>query len=86
MNAPTVRRYWIVRLGFGLIWGIDATLKWLPGFRDNYLMMIRASADGQPSWLLPFFRLCAGAVAPAPGLFATLTALAETAVCLCAAS
>jgi thiosulfate dehydrogenase (quinone) large subunit len=80
--APNVQGYWIARLGFGLIWGIDATLKWLPGFRDNYLMMIQASAQGQPSWLLPFFHFWARAVAPAPGLFALLTALAETAVCL----
>lgn len=80
--ASNVQRYWIVRLGFGLIWGIDATLKWLPGFRDSYLMMVRASAQGQPSWLLPFFHFWARAVAPAPGLFAMLTALAETAVCL----
>jgi len=77
------RRYWMVRLGFGLIWGIDATLKWLPGFRDNYLAMIRTSAQGQPSWLLPFFHFWARTVQPAPSLFATLTALAETATCLC---
>ena len=81
-TAPNVQGYWIVRLGFGLIWGIDATLKWLPGFRDGYLMMIRGSAEGQPSWLLPFFHFWARAVAPAPGLFAVLTAVAETAVCL----
>jgi thiosulfate dehydrogenase [quinone] large subunit len=81
-GALNIQRYWIVRLGFGLIWGIDATLKWLPGFRDNYLMMIRASAQGQPAWLLPFFHVWARAVAPAPGLFAMLTALAETAICL----
>jgi hypothetical protein len=30
-RAQAVRRYWIVRLLFGAIWGIDATLKWLPG-------------------------------------------------------
>ena len=81
--VPNVQGYWIARLGFGLIWGIDATLKWLPGFRDNYLMMIQASAQGQPSWLLPWFHFWARAVAPAPGLFAILTAVAETAVCLC---
>jgi nitrite reductase (NO-forming) len=80
--ASNVQGYWIARLLFGLIWGIDATLKWLPGFRDNYLMMIRDSAQGQPSWLLPFFHLADRAMTPAPGLFATLTALAETAVCL----
>jgi thiosulfate dehydrogenase (quinone) large subunit len=81
-DAANVHRYWIARLGFGLIWAIDATLKWLPGFRDNYLMMIRASAQGQPPWLLPFFHFWARAVQPAPGLFATLTAVAETAICL----
>jgi uncharacterized membrane protein YphA (DoxX/SURF4 family) len=57
-------------------------LKWLPGFRDNYLSIIRASGHGQPSWLQPFFHFWASAVQPAPGLFAILTALAETAICL----
>ena len=81
-GPQNVRRYWAVRLLFGLIWGIDATLKWLPGFRDHFLAMIQASAQGQPSWLAPFFHFAAGAVRPAPGLFAVLTALAETAICL----
>jgi thiosulfate dehydrogenase [quinone] large subunit len=78
----TARRYWAVRVGFGAIWGIDAVLKWLPGFRDHYLSMIQASARGQPSWLLPWFHFWASAVRPAPGLFAIATALAETAICL----
>jgi nitrite reductase (NO-forming) len=81
-GPQNVRRYWVVRLLFGLIWGIDATLKWLPGFRDHFLVMIQASAQGQPSWLAPFFHFTAAAVRPAPGLFAVLTALAETAICL----
>jgi nitrite reductase (NO-forming) len=81
-GPQNVRRYWIVRLLFGLIWGIDATLKWLPGFRDHFLAMIQASGQGQPSWLSPFFHFAASAVRPAPGLFAVLTALAETAICL----
>jgi nitrite reductase (NO-forming) len=71
-----------VRLVFGAIWGIDATLKWLPGFRHNYLALIQDSAQGQPSWLAPFFHFLTSAVRPAPGLFAVLTALAETAICL----
>jgi thiosulfate dehydrogenase (quinone) large subunit len=81
-GAGVVRRYWIVRLLFGLIWGIDATLKWLPGFRDHYLAMVQASGQGQPAWLAPFFHFMSSAVSPAPGLFAVLTALAETAICL----
>jgi thiosulfate dehydrogenase [quinone] large subunit len=81
-TAQAVRRYWIVRLLFGVIWGIDATLKWRPGFRDQYLSMIQAAGQGQPSWLAPFFHVMTSAVRPAPGLFAILTALAETAICL----
>ena len=81
-TAQAVQRYWIVRLLFGVIWGIDATLKWLPGFRDQYLSMIQAAGQGQPSWLAPFFHVMTSAVRPAPGLFAILTALAETAICL----
>jgi thiosulfate dehydrogenase [quinone] large subunit len=81
-GAQAVRRYWIVRLLFGAIWAIDATLKWLPGFRDQYLSMIQAAGQGQPSWLAPFFHFMTSAVGPAPGLFAILTALAETAICL----
>jgi nitrite reductase (NO-forming) len=82
-GPQNVRRYWVIRLLFGLIWGIDATLKWLPGFRDSYLSMVQASAQGQPSWLAPFFHFWVSAVRPAPGLFAVLTAVAETAICLC---
>ncbi len=81
-DAGPVRRYWIIRLIFAAIWGIDATLKWLPGFRDSYLQMIQASGQGQPSWLAPFFHFWASVVQPAPVLFAVLTAVAETAICL----
>jgi uncharacterized membrane protein YphA (DoxX/SURF4 family) len=81
-DAGPVRRYLVIRLIFAATWGIDATLKWLPGFRDSYLQMIQASGQGQPSWLAPFFHFWAGVVQPAPVLFAVLTAAAETAICL----
>jgi thiosulfate dehydrogenase (quinone) large subunit len=81
-TAPNAHRYLAVRIGFGLIWAIDATLKWLPGFRHGFLGMIQDSAQGQPAWLAPWFHFWTGAIAPAPGLFAVLTAVAETAVCL----
>jgi hypothetical protein len=77
-----VRRYWLVRLGFGLIWDIDATLKWLPGFRDQYLTMIKNAGHGQPPWLMPWFHFWASLIGTAPGLFAVLTAVTETAICL----
>jgi thiosulfate dehydrogenase (quinone) large subunit len=80
--SSDVRRYWLVRLGFGLIWGIDATLKWLPGFRDQYLAMIKNAGQGQPPWLMPWFHFWASLTGTAPGLFAVLTAVTETVICL----
>jgi hypothetical protein len=44
-----------LRVSFGIIWLIDATLKWLPGFRAGYMGTIMAEAQGQPGWLKPWF-------------------------------
>lgn len=44
-----------LRIAFGVIWAIDATLKWMPGFRDGYLSTIQGIADGQPGWLRWWF-------------------------------
>ena len=43
-----------LRIAFGTIWLIDAVLKWLPGFRSNYMSTIMGSRDGQPAWLVEF--------------------------------
>lgn len=45
-----------LRAAFGVIWSIDATLKWLPGFRATYMSTIMSIANGQPPWLKPWFR------------------------------
>ena len=44
-----------LRIGFGIIWLIDAVLKWLPGFRASYMSTIMGEAQGQPGWLKPWF-------------------------------
>ena len=79
--AAAGRRYSFVRIGFGLIWAIDATLKWLPGFRNGFGDMISDAGQGQPGWLAPWFRFWSSAVGHDPALFAIFTALAETAIC-----
>ena len=40
-----------LRVTFGVIWLVDAVLKWLPGFRRDYMDTIMGQADGQPGWL-----------------------------------
>jgi nitrite reductase (NO-forming) len=44
-----------LRVSFGIIWLIDAILKWLPGFRAGYMDAIMGEAQGQPGWLKPWF-------------------------------
>src|SRR5262249_14894362 len=44
-----------LRIAFGIIWLIDAVLKWLPGFRSDYMSTIMGQAEGQPGWLRPWF-------------------------------
>ncbi len=71
-----------VRIGFGAVWLVDATLKWFPGFRSSYVDMIRGAAEGQPGWLKPWFHFWIGLMAPRATLFAYLVAATETLIAL----
>jgi thiosulfate dehydrogenase (quinone) large subunit len=53
-----------LRVSFGVIWGIDAVMKWLPGFIHGYSAMITMAGKGQPGWLQPWFRFWAGPAHP----------------------
>jgi uncharacterized membrane protein YphA (DoxX/SURF4 family) len=86
-GAPTVRPYaqWpktTVRVGFGVIWLIDAILKWLPGFRAGYADAIKGAADGQPGWLHGWFAFWINLQEPRATFFAYLVAVAETLIAL----
>jgi len=69
-----------LRVTFGVIWLIDAVLKWLPGFRSGYSAMIDSAGKGQPGWLQPWFHFWAG---PAhPYAWAYFAAVVETLIAL----
>lgn len=68
----------VVRIGFGMLWLIDAGMKWTPGFQGQFADIVKAGADGQPGWLAPWYRFWEAAVAIQPGLFALGTAIVET--------
>jgi uncharacterized membrane protein YphA (DoxX/SURF4 family) len=72
----------IVRLLFGVIFGIDATLKWLPGYRNTYVDQLKSAASGQPSWLHGWFHFWISLQSSAPLVFATLVGLTETGLAL----
>lgn len=71
-----------LRIGFGLIWGIDAGLKWLPGFRNSFVDMLNGLAAGQPGWLKPWFELWSGLPHPEAMALAYSVAVVETLIAL----
>ncbi len=71
-----------LRITFGVIWLIDAMLKWLPGFRASYMSTIMAEAQGQPGWLLPWFRFWIRFQHPDAMFLAYVVAVAETLIAL----
>ncbi len=72
----------IVRVLFGVIFGIDAALKWLPGYRNTYISQLKSAAAGQPAWLHGWYHFWISVQSSAPTLFAVLTGLAETGLAL----
>ena len=70
----------VIRTAFGLVWAIDAYLKWRPVFFENYLSYVSSISNGQPNWLLPWFNLWISVIKPDPNLFAWLTRFVETAI------
>lgn len=67
-----------VRIGFGLIWLVDAAFKWSPDFRTGLLGMVKGAGDGQPSWLHGFFHFWLVTIQPHPYVWAYGVAAIET--------
>ena len=68
----------VFRVAFGLIWLIDAALKWEPAFRTGLTSMVREAAQGQPAWLHGWFHFWINTVASNSGFYAYSTAVIET--------
>ena len=77
-RSPLSKHVAIVRIVFGLLWGVDAALKWRQSFRDGFLDQIKSIADGQPSWLHGWFSFWAQLFSHNPHVFAILVAIVET--------
>jgi uncharacterized membrane protein YphA (DoxX/SURF4 family) len=78
-DIPSWPKY-ALRITFGMIWLIDAVLKWLPGFRAGYMAMISGAGTGQPGWLNPWFSFWTNLQTPHPSVYAYLVAILETLV------
>jgi uncharacterized membrane protein YphA (DoxX/SURF4 family) len=71
-----------LRIAFGVIWAIDAALKWEPEFRQGFTDTLKGAAQGQPGWLHGWFQFWINVVQPRPDLFAYSTAVIETVIAL----
>src|SRR3984885_15007509 len=72
----------MLRSGFGLIWLIDAVLKWLPDFHKGLLGMVKMSGQGQPNWLHWWFHSWFNIVQANTNLWAYGVAVLETVIAL----
>ena len=72
----------VFRIGFGLIWLIDAVFKWLPDFHKGLLGMVKMAGQGQPSWLHWWFHSWFDIVQANTNLWAYGVAVFETVIAL----
>ena len=71
-----------VRITFGVIWLIDAVLKWLPGFRAGYMGNTMGTAQGQPAATRWWFDFWIRLQHPHATHFAYFVAVVETLIAL----
>lgn len=70
----------VLRIGFGLVWGIDAWFKWQPDFINNFTSYL--SSSGQPGWIASWINFWINIIKVNPYVFAHAVAIGETAVAL----
>ncbi|QMU74718.1 hypothetical protein GXW83_01905 [Streptacidiphilus sp. PB12-B1b] len=74
----------VVRIGFGLVWAIDASFKWLPGFLRGQTIsdeLGQGSAVHTPV-IHQWIQMWHGIATTSPGTFAVGTAVIETLIAL----
>ena len=68
------------RIIFGLVWVVDAILKWQPQFQNTFVDQVTAARDGQTGLIQGWISFWAGVVTINPLLFARIEATTETAL------
>jgi uncharacterized membrane protein YphA (DoxX/SURF4 family) len=72
----------VLRIIFGVVWGIDAWFKWQPAFVNNFMTYVMGALDGQPPAVRSWINFWHNVVGVDPRAFAYLVAVGETAVTL----
>jgi nitrite reductase (NO-forming) len=69
-----------MRIIFGLVYVVAATLKWQPQFQNTFVQQISAVSDGQPAPIQTWISFWTHLVSINPLLFARIEATTETAI------
>jgi uncharacterized membrane protein YphA (DoxX/SURF4 family) len=81
LRAREARAIAVVRMAFGVIWAVDAALKWLPSFAEYTLMdTLGGAAADQPPLVQAWIDGWIGVADAFPAGFAIGLALAETSI------
>ena len=72
----------VVRIAMGLIWVVNAWLKWQPNFIKNFTGYLKNAADGQPSAIQSWINFWQGIMQIDPTAFAIIVAILETALAI----
>jgi nitrite reductase (NO-forming) len=78
INSRRVMGLTMLRIAFGVIWAVDASLKWQPAFQANFQQILSGVAKGQPGFLNWWFGLWQFVVSGRAPLFGIMTASTET--------
>lgn len=70
----------VLRIVFGIVWGIDAWFKWQPDFINNFTGYLDDAAKGQPAPVQAWIGFWTNFVGVDPHVFARLVAVGETAI------
>jgi uncharacterized membrane protein YphA (DoxX/SURF4 family) len=71
-----------IRIGFGVVWIIDAAFKFEPVFYRGLLQSIQATDSGEPKWLNPWFHTWYSIIGSNQHLFAVILIFAESLVAI----
>jgi nitrite reductase (NO-forming) len=78
INSRRVTGLALLRMAFGVIWAVDASLKWQPAFQANFQQILSGVAKGQPGFLNWWFGLWQYVVSGRAPIFGIMTAGTET--------
>jgi nitrite reductase (NO-forming) len=78
INSRRVIGLTMLRMAFGVIWAVDASLKWQPAFQANFQQILSGVAKGQPGFLNWWFGLWEFVVSGRAPIFGIMTASTET--------